>query len=337
MEEFDLNYRHFLDRSTIIYGESGTGKSYLIVDVLHALKPHIEQIIVVSPTDRQNHTYDRGIVPLPFIHYTITPKLLEDIWERQTALSAIYSKTHGNGLVQALFNKIPNNEQYKQRIQLLKEALDRYESTENDKKKIEESKEAYNSLVALIQKKQINLNYKRLSNLALTSDEQMTLKYINLNPKLVLIFDDCTDLINKFKSHPVMQKLFYQGRHANITFIFACHTDKVLSPELKKNSFVNMFTSEKSARSYLERKSNDLNKEEKNILDNACKRAFTPAAPHQKLVMCREGNRMYKYTAKLNKDFRFGSDVLWNFSKEIQADANSLNTNNHMLQMFLNT
>ena len=105
LPELELNYTHFLDRSTLLYGESGTGKSFIMVDILYQLKPYVDQIIVISPTDRQNHTYDKGIVPLPCIHYTISPTLLTDIWERQSALAAVYTKANNPEVLRALFDK----------------------------------------------------------------------------------------------------------------------------------------------------------------------------------------------------------------------------------------
>jgi ABC-type dipeptide/oligopeptide/nickel transport system ATPase component len=109
LQDFDFSPSKFVDRSSVLFGESGTGKSFVMVDILHILKPYVEQIIVISPTDRQNHTYDKGIVPLPCIHYNITPKLLDDIWERQNALSTVYTKANKPEILKQLFDKIQGN------------------------------------------------------------------------------------------------------------------------------------------------------------------------------------------------------------------------------------
>ena len=47
---------------TLFLGQSGQGKSFLIVDTLFKLKDDIPNIIVICPTESQNNTY-KGIVP----------------------------------------------------------------------------------------------------------------------------------------------------------------------------------------------------------------------------------------------------------------------------------
>lgn len=343
LQELDFDYKRFIDRSTILYGESGTGKSFVIVDILYQLKPHVDQIIVISPTDRQNHTYDKGIVPLPCIHYTITAKLLDDIWERQNALSAVYTKANKPEILRSLFDRIPRNTEARDVINNINRKRRAYEDEiqadgADDaliKLKIADMENECKKLIILIYKHYINEHRESLSKLAITNDERFSLKYLNLNPRLVIIFDDCTDLLKKFKSHPVMQKLFYQGRWAFITALIACHTDKALDPELKKNAFISIFTGEKSAHSFFERKSNDLDKEERQRAAAACKASFTPIAKFQKLAWVRDENKFYRFTASSHDNFRFGSPIIWEYCKQIQAEAGTMSPDNKFIQDFM--
>jgi hypothetical protein len=169
----------------------------------------------------------------------------------------------------------------------------------------------------------------------LNADEQFTLKFINFNPRLVLIFDDCTDLLKKAKSNSVIQKLFYQGRWSYITVIFACHTDKALDPELKKNAFVSIFTEASCAHAYFERKSNDLDRDAKDRARLAVKAAFTPMAKYQKLVYLRSEKKFYRYTATLRKPFRFGSPYIWKYCEQVEAAAGSLSAGNKFINDFM--
>ena len=341
LPEFDMGYMRFLDRTTILYGESGTGKSCVITDVLHTLKPHIEQIVVVSPTDRQNHTYDRGIVPLPCIHYTMLPKLLDDIWERQNALAAVYTRVNRIEIIKSLFNELKLSQatsvisEINRKLESYKEEVYAEELDEvSTKSKIDNLETEYNRLILLIYKHSINEHKNKLRDQVLTENEKYTLKYLNLNPRLVVIFDDCTDLIKKNRSHPVMQKLFYQGRWAFITALIACHNDKALDSELRKNAFINVFTSEKSARSYFKRGSNDFDKDEFKQAQAAIKCAFSPLLKYQKLIWVRMENKFYKATANIHENFRFGSPVIWEYCRKIQAEAGSVATDNKFMQDF---
>lgn len=340
LPEFEFDYRKFLDKSTILYGETGTGKSFVIVDILYHLKPHCDQIIVICPTDRQNHTYDRGLVPLPCIHYTITPKLLDDIWERQSALGAVYSRANNPDILASLFNKCNSNEakiiinNINKKLSDYKDEINGDESCTDKSTKITNMEGECNKLILLIYKHHINENRDKLLLCQLTPDEKFSLKYHNLNPRMVLIFDDCTDLLFKYKRHPVIQKLFYQGRWSYITTILACHTDKALDAELKKNAFVSIFTEEPCARAYFERKSTDLDKEGRSRAIDACKSAFTPLARHQKLIFLREEKKFYRFTSTARNNFEFGSPIIREYCAQIQAESGALSPDNKFIRDF---
>lgn len=332
--ELDFSYKRFLDKTTLLYGESGTGKSYVIVDILYQLAPHADQIIVISPTDRQNHTYDRGIVPLPCIHYTLTPKLLDDLWERQGALSAVYSKANNKEVLSALFGKIANKTHISAAIAAIHKKLgDLKRELDPDDPSSANMEAECKKLILMIWVNTINENRHILGKMRLTKDESFSLKYLNLNPRMVLIFDDCTDLLKKYKGHPVMQKLFYQGRHSFITSLIACHTDKALDPELKKNAFVSIFTEESSAHAYFERKTNDLDLEARRRAAAAVRVTFSPIAKHQKLAWLREEKKFYRFTS-VPHTFKFGNQYIWDYCESIKAEAGALSMDNKFIGNF---
>lgn len=338
----DFKHSRFVDRMTILLGASGSGKSVVICDILHSIKDHVEQIIVVSPTDRQNHTYDKGIVPLPCIHYTITEDLLTNIWERQNALVTTYTRANEPSVLRSLFNKISGNNEYRKIIDDINAKLiNRAAEIRRDisdpevaKAKISEMETDGGKLILAVFKKSISENKAALSKMRLSVEEVYTLKYYDLNPRLALIFDDCTDLISKFKKHPVVQKLFFQGRWAFITCLIACHTDIALDPGLKKNAFITIFTEETSAHAYFERKTNDLTKEQKLKANNACKIAFTELSRHQKLAWLRDESKFYVFTSKIHNNFIFGNQYVWDFCTAIKAEAGAISANNKFIGDF---
>ena len=334
LPELVFDHKLFVDRLTIFLGASGSGKSTVMVHVLSAIKAYVDQIIVISPTDRQNHTYDCGMVPAPCIWYEITDKLLNDIWDRQNALVNVYTRANNLNILRQLFNKIPNNGENKSAIDGIGKKLLEYKTSDNNSIPIEEMEANCNKLITLIYKKSIGKFRGELINMHLTEEEKFTLKFFDLNPRLVLIFDDCTEQLKKFKSHPVIQKLFYQGRWAHITCLMACHTDKALEPELKKNAFITIFTEETSAHSYISRISNDFTKEGKVKACAACNVAFTPLLKHQKLAFVREKGQYYKFTADIHKGFKFGNEHIWKYCDSIQAQPGASNINNKFINGF---
>lgn len=348
LQDLDFNYKLFLDKSTILYGEQKTGKSTIIIDILYHLKPHIDQIIVICPTDRVNHTYsgtsraDR-VVPLPCIHYTITDKLLTDIWARQEALSAVYNRANKPDVIRSLMNRL-NLVEVETAVEKVRESRERFEAeiraqyTDEEviKNKLADMEDDYNRLVTMIYKHHIGRYRSKLaSEPDLTPDERFTLKYLNINPRLVLIFDDCTDLLWKFRTHPVMQKIAYQARWSYITTLIACHTDKSLDPAFKKCAFNSFFTEDSCARAYYNRSSNDFDATFKAKARAAMAAAFTPANKHQKLVWVREDKSFYKFTAVKHDNFTFGSNLLWDFFEPIESnDVVSFGSDNRFMNAF---
>jgi len=328
IQELEFTAKIFIDKSTTIYGETGTGKSVVIVNILQELAPMIDQIIVFAPQDRQNKTYENNIVPLPFIHYKITSDLLLDLWERQEALVSIYMEANKPEVVDSLFNRIPGIEHVHSTISEIDAKYNEYLRS-GDETRSKDAENEYIEVIKLIKVKFINKNHATLRAMDLSHEERRALKYINLNPRLVIIFDDCTDIIKKFKTHPVIQKLFYQGRWAYITTLIACHTDKALDPELKKNAFVQIFTEESAAHAFFERKSNDLDKEAIRRATAALKQAFVPSQKFQKLAFIRDEKKFYKFTAKRDKNFKFGSAAIWKYSEQIQNKDGVIGSSNN--------
>jgi hypothetical protein len=342
IQKLDITYDKFMDKTTVLYGASGSGKSTVIVDILFQLNQHVDQIIVFSPTDRENRTYESGIVPRPCIHYDVTEELLVDIWDRQAALARVYTNANKPEVLESLFSKIPPQSAAPAVNQLRQIAarLQTYEAEMDDlppdtaRAKVDEMRKQCEKLKLLVYKTFINKSRVYLRDLRLSKEEAHTLKYLNMNPRLVMIFDDCTDILSRYKKHPVIKKLFYQGRWGYITTIIACHTDLALDPALKKNAFVSIFTEESCANGYFERKTNDLDKEAKSRAREACRFTFTPLAKHQKLAWVREESKFYTLTAEVRPGFSFGCDAFRGFCERVKSSSGMISSDNKFIHDF---
>lgn len=339
LPELSFDAKKFEGKITLLFGETGTGKSSVMLNIMKVLCGIIDQVIIFSPMDKQNNTFGCGIVPTPCIHYEVSENCLLEIWERQQALIQIYTKASKRDTILRLFNMIPNNQDAigiinnieNKRREHITEIKNSYADEDTISSKIGAMETDCNELIMKIYRHRISQSSRILEKMKLTDDERWTLKYIDLNPKLLLIFDDCTDILKKIKTNPVIQKLFYQGRHVGITCLIGLHTDKALDAELRKNAFVTVFTSEPAALAYFDRGSNDFDKDMKARAKNALKVAFTPLAKYQKLVWIRDERKFYRCTATRFGIFRFGSKALWDFCDKIKSDPNVLSQNNKYL------
>jgi len=341
-DDLVLTTQLLMDKSLVIYGPSGTGKSKIIVDVMAVLNPSVDQIIVISPTDPGNGTYSTGdVVPTPLIHYKLTDTLLETIWARQEMFAAVYSRANKVTVLHSLFNRL-NLVKVKDILEKaeiakadkIREATQQYTDKSRAGKVVEGIENEYERFFMLVYKQYISENRERLARMNLNPDEAFTLRYLDFNPRLLLIFDDCTADFKKLKSpkaKSIMGKLFFQNRWAFITVVIACHGDKNLDADLRNNAFMSMWTAPNSANVYFAHEANGFTSETAKKVSHWAPNIFKG---FQKLVYIRDHDKFYKYTANLHKGFKFGSPAIRSYCKKIKSDGLSMDANNEFYQYF---
>ncbi len=331
LEEFPITYEKFLDRLTCIYGGSSSGKSVIIRNILKELQQHADEIIVICPSDPVNETYSKnGLVKKPLIHYKLTAKLVETIWARQEMKAAVYARANNMAVLESLFMKLnmPEVQKILNKAKMIKKAtIDQIQEQYLDKAKVEKEKEIidekFTNFFKLIYHKHISENKEKLSDVqSLTADEKFSVKYIDFNPRLVLVLDDCTsDFTEKeIKRCAAFKELFFRGRHAKITTLIACHDDKNLESDLRKNAFCNVFTTPQAAFVYFKRGANGFDTQSTTKAINFSRMAFIG---HQKLVFVRDQYKFYKMTAKLVEGFEFGSVMVNEFCRLITVEGSA--------------
>lgn len=296
--------RELVNRMIHVYGESGTGKSYIITHLMDVLCDHVPQIVVFSPTNPQNHVYDAcGRVPRVFIHTRVDANVLNDIWERQACMREVYDRANNIDVLHALFSRVQDRdalaaerqlrEKFAETVAALRDTL----PPEIAKDRAREHEDSVNEALTRLYKAIINANADRLRQQPLSDDERRALKFRLFMPRLLMIFDDCTEDLRKGAGSDIMQKLFFKGRHLFITCIMACHHDKTFTPELKKQIFVSIYTAPEGFSTYVDRPSNGMDKQQRALAHAAKDMIFTSLNPHQKLVWDRQRKKYYKWTA----------------------------------------
>lgn len=338
----------FLDKTTVIYGPSKTGKTVQVKNIMKTINGFCDEILVVAPTEPSNGSYV-GYVDAPLVHYRLwladpsNPKkedgvkgslrFLEYVWKRQEMKAAIYTRANNLTTLSKLFARIPGRERAdgtkylsllaRKRSRVIEHVAEQYaddRGKQNDKRK--EVNDKFKQMVILVYKKYIVPFFEHiLGQEDLSEDERYSLVYISFNPRLVIIFDDCAAQLKPLFQKEVFRLLFYQNRHSFITPIVCCQDDTDMAVNLKKNAFVSIFTEAIVAASFFERVTNKFPKPTKRFVAELLPELFRG---HRKLAYIREddAHQNFYYTdVPYQPPFKFGSSAVQELCAKVKAEG----------------
>lgn len=354
----------FVDRTIAIYGPSGTGKTVIVKNIMKIVQPHIEQVLIVAPSEPTNRSYE-GFVDSTLIHYSLylaplpgtassgketaakaAMRFLEAVWKRQEMMAAIYNRANNATVLASLFGRLPKevrargiehiNSINARREGIIRQISKQFESEPGRRDaKTKEINEKFKKMLSLIYKQFIVPNYESLYAAAdLSDDERYSLCYIKFNPRLLLIFDDCAAQLKPFFNKDIFRLLFYQNRHSFITVVLCCQDDTDLPTNLRKNAFVSFFTENIVCLSNFERSSNQFPKQIKTYVSEIAPSVFRG---NRKLAYIREDDKrkhFYHIEFPLPQPSLFGSSALAELCGEVRGSGSSMDTKNPYYSIF---
>jgi len=346
IEEIKLKYSLFLNKMTMIFGGSGSGKSTIIAYIIKLLRPYCDQIIVFAPSDIVNESYSKSLVPKPFIHYVIEAKTLQTIVDRQEAIKMTYNKANNIIILKQLFDKL-NLPAVKQTIyemerrqeSAIREIVKKYRDEDRINAEISSTKEKFNALLLKIYQKYINENKTKLSIMNLSEDEKFTLKYLTINPNMIIIFDDCTQELRKLTKEESFTNIFYKGRHSHFSVLMALHSHKSLPSELRGSGHVLIFAEKNPAHNFFKADSNGYDDDTRKYVKKAIPQVFPhnkedQERKHQKLIYMKSENKFNRFTAERTDGFSFYKGGLLELFNKITAEDGKTMTSNMFNKFF---
>jgi hypothetical protein len=354
----------FIDRTTTLYGPSKTGKTVIIKAIMALLNDHVPEVLVVAPTEPTNRSY-AGTVDAPLIQYRmylppeVPPKkkpagderagalrFLNAVWQRQEMKAAISTRVNDPRVLRGLFERARRFDPHAARAG--DEALSRL-ARNRDRMlgalsssltgaartaALAAATEKFDDMLVLVYKKHITPLRDELWRVhGLDEDEMYTLNYLHFNPRLLLIFDDCAAELKPFFSSDAFRKIFYQNRHVKITALIACQDDTDLPSNLRKNSFVNFFTTEQVTSSNFTRVSNRYPKAEQQFATDIGAELFRD--PHRKLAYIREDpHKFYYVKIPPLPAFHFGSAAVRELCAAVGQEGVAMDQSNPFFSRF---
>ena len=358
--ELEFSPSLFVDRTTVIYGPSKTGKTCFVKNIMQAVSGHVGQVLVVAPSEPSNRSYEHFVDP-SLIHYRMhladpadkkdtearaATRFLEMVWKRQEMMAAIYSRANEPRTLRALYGRLSHaerkeNDRYlasleRKRRRVVDDVRRQYAREPGRREeKVKEIDDKFTKMVVLLYKKfltpQVESLYGRKD---LSEDERHSLYYLHFNPRLLLIFDDCAAQLKPFFNKELFRKIFYMNRHSYITVVICCQDDTDLPTNLRKNAFVSVFTEPFVAVSNFERASNQFPKATRALVAEICPEVFVG---YRKLCFIREDDRrqhLYHATGVFPRPFMFGSDALEELCASVRVKGAVMDRGNPYFSRF---
>jgi len=320
--------RNFFLKNIVLYGANNTGKSTLLVDIVHSLKSLIPNVYAFAGTPGA-HASLKGIIPERCIEPEFTLKRAKEIYDRQVDARATYDIANDPATLQSLFHRVAG----KQRIEIertvineSRQAVDMIKTCDSldagaKKSQVKEVETSTKDFLIGLYKSTINENYGILNAMDLVATERTALKFRNFNPNILVIVDDCGAMISeKMQKTEEFKNYFMMYRHVGITPIFTFQDDTELIAKLKKQASISIFTSQQCASAFFGRDAMKFPKAMQYDANRAIEAIFDPGhriyPKYTKFMWVRDDESPYRYyLAEEHETFEFGSRALWEFCK----------------------
>lgn len=345
LDWLNKDYNTFLNKSIILYGASGSGKSSIIINILYALRNHIAYPFIITKSASSAETNYHGRVPKGCIKTNISKEWLEKFIEKQTIRTKIYKTVNNLDNLKKVFDMIESTKANLLELSIINDAERCIHSINynNDiafpKKKIliGDIKKTKEDALIYLYKTVIRAHKVELENIShnLSRESRAVITYLDFLPHSLLIFDDCAFMIKTWvKESTAIKELFYQGRHIFTTVVLGTQGDTEVHPEIRKNANISVFTTSQDAVCNFNKSSNgfpDYHRKKAILCCNAVFSNDSTTKNYQKLVYIREdGANPFRYTIAdiYDEDFRIGADSVWELDKILHPDDGNTLTKN---------
>jgi len=340
----DKSHTTFLDKSVLIFGGSSSGKTTLVEDILHTLRDHIPNFIVVAP--KTSDSFYRSKLPARCIFEDLSKEKWNAIWQRQVNATQCYKIANNLKYMEEVFNYCSSPSDLA-KIESVQRSAKRYinEVEANPTLEFGQKKAQRTAIEELTEKgiksvyaEAIRANSSMLLKKLTDKTHLTVIKFLDFNPRLCLVIDDMSEaikgweaLFKKEKENPIAC-MFFKGRHNYITLILAAHDDKFVETEYRKNARLTIYTTSQSFISGLDRKGNSYSNAEKKKAMHYATKVFGDGSErirtYQKLCYLRDDPHPFQYViATQHNDFRLGSAPLTQLAESIPSTDDSIEKN----------
>jgi energy-coupling factor transporter ATP-binding protein EcfA2 len=347
LQYMDANPKHFLDKNGILYGPSGSGKTTIIKYIIYILKDYIPNIFICSGTNKSSGIYD-GIVPPRHIRNNANVKFIEDFYKRQEYLTEIYKLVHNYEKLLPIFQKVASSRD-KQAAKLIirSSQYHKNDATLMEKEILDEScKENLVKLFRLV----ISKRRPTLKASSFVGLEWSMIDNIDINPRTMMIIDDCSSDVKKWGKSEILGKVLYEGRNNLCTTLMAFHDDTNLVPMYRKNAMFLIYAGSSCLPAYFSKTNNGIDTKFKKkaleanaiVFNNGDEsekskiKVHKPILPFTKLIFIRDAaTPLMMFLAKTLPKFRTCCIPAWEYNKALPNREQNMLLQNKLLAKYI--
>ncbi len=338
---FDKSKNSFLDKNTILFGGTNSGKSTIMEEIMYLCSKDVPVCFAISPTNDANQFFTNRL-PAKFFRDgkepAATVAFLRKILNWQTKRCYLHNIANRLDILHGICEKISNS-QVQDMIEYVSKQFDNAIRKINDSNKLniaQKKTHRFNiqqkrdDVLRKIYHSTLNKYHKEISNMQLSQEESLALKFRNINPRAMLILDDCASHFKKwFKMDTAIKEVFYQGRQLKLTTIITSQDDKDIESELRKNAMNTIFTTAQAVNENFDRASNHYSKyikEKAKLCTEAVFRQEPNTPKHfQKLVYVNNDPDPFRFTiADLYDGVKMCAPVFWTLGQHKNKKTNIL-------------
>jgi len=330
---FNKDYKYFLNKSIVLYGTSNSGKSFIMRDILYILKDHIPNCVVICGTNDLNKSYS-DIIPSQLIHQDVTQELIQKILVRQKMAVKMYNLVNDLHKLQVLYAKMPYKYIDKLKIlingyNIIKDKLENNDALHivEKKMKLQELENEHEKTLINFYKQTIHKNKNSIDSTKFDELEIKMINYININPNFMIIIDDLATTAHIWSKFQEIVEAFFNGRHYKLTFMISFQNDKKLNVELRKNAFINIFTTAIECNSFFQRSNNNFTMADKKKASAAADIVFNDnnkSKNYKKLMYIKDLDPDFYYIiGEYRDEFKIGSQHLHSLCNKVKKNNNT--------------
>lgn len=349
--KFKKNIDAIINKGIILYGPTETGKTRILRDFMHLTKLYFPIVFAFAPTNAEKHDYD-AIIPKSLVFGEFELNNIKDIYLRQRSMTEIYNNANNLKILHSLFSKVAShkNKHFLKKLlnvkkQMIKKSERSCETLVEKKNKRDNVEEMFKTKLIRFYKYVIGPKVKILQSMELSQEEKYALIYRNLNPRVLIIFDDAlTEVMSLLKEgkkqkDESLKNFFFKGRHANITHWYAFQDDNRLDSEIRKGAHISVFTGKQVALAYFTRPANNFSLLEKKKAEIIINTIFSEetAHKHTKLIYSRLDRNKFQYIVAdeyADDDIQMCSKIVRKLCKKSEKKGENFDFSNPYFQRF---